>query len=92
MVGVVRCVLHLPGCQSLKAKRAVIRSLKDRLQTKHRVSVAEVAYQDLWQKSELWAAFVAGDRRLAESILSRLDQQVEAEPRADVIERETVFY
>ena len=92
VVGVVRWVLHLPGCDSLKAKRAVVRSLKDRLQTKHRVSVAETAFQDRWQKTELWAAFVAGDRRLAESLISRLDRLVAAEPRAHVIERETVFY
>lgn len=92
VVGVVRWVLHLPGCSSLKAKRAVIRSLKDRLHTRHRVSVAETAYQDRWQKAELWAAFVAGDRRLADSLISRLDQLVASEPRAHVIERETIFY
>lgn len=82
----------MPACDSLKAKRAVVRSLRDQLINKHHVSAAEVDFQDRWQKTELWAALVATDRRHAQKVISRLDRLVEAEPRAHVIERESVFY
>lgn len=92
VVGVARWVLHLPGCASLKAKRSVVRSLKGRLQAEFRISVAETAFQDLWQKAELCAAVVASDRGTAERLLARLDRQVEADPRALIIEQETAFF
>lgn len=92
VVGVARWVLHLPGCGSLKAKRSVVRSLKGRLQAEFRISVAETDFQDLWQKAELCAAIVASDRRTAEGLLARLDRQVASDPRAHIIEQETVFF
>lgn len=92
VVGVVRWVLHLPGCHSLKGKRKIIRSLRDRLRARFEVSVAETDHQDQWQRAELCAALVASDRRLADSILSQLDDVVGSDPRLFVVERETVLY
>jgi uncharacterized protein YlxP (DUF503 family) len=56
------------------------------------VSVAETDFQDEWQRAELCAALVASDRRLAESILSKLDDHVASDPRARVVDCETVLY
>jgi len=92
VVGVARWVLHLPGCQSLKGKRKIVRSLRDRLRSRFEVSVAETDFQDKWQRAELCAAVVTSDRRLAESILSRIDDHVGSDPRLFVVERETVLY
>jgi uncharacterized protein YlxP (DUF503 family) len=92
VVGVARWVLHLPGCGSLKAKRRVVRSLRDRLRSRFGVSVAETDFQDQWQRAELCAALVTSDRRLAESILSKLDEHILSDPRAHVVERETALY
>ena len=92
MVGVSRWVLHLPGCQSLKMKRSIVRSLRDRLQSKYRVSVAETDLQDRWQMAELCAAVVASDRRRAEGVLTRLDRFVRSDPRAEVVETEMAYF
>ncbi|MDP2479111.1 MAG: DUF503 domain-containing protein [Candidatus Palauibacterales bacterium] len=92
VVGVARWVLHLPGCRSLKAKRKVVHSLRDRMRSRFGVSVAETDLQDEWQRAELCAALVTSDRRLAESILSKLDDHVASDPRAHVVEHETVLY
>src|SRR6266704_3447017 len=45
--------LHLAACQSLKDKRHVLKSLKDRLHNRFNVSAAETAHHDLWQRAEL---------------------------------------
>jgi uncharacterized protein YlxP (DUF503 family) len=69
--------LSLPGCSSLKEKRSVIRSLRDRLRSKFNVSVAETGLQDVHARAELTVALVASDGRLAESMLDKMDRFVE---------------
>ena len=83
--------LSLPECRSLKEKRMVVKSLKDRLQTRFRVSVAETRHQDLWTRAELTAAVVTIDRHQADSILDKLDAFVEGDGRAVILGMERSF-
>lgn len=69
--------LNLPGCASLKEKRSVIRSLRDRLRSRFNVSVAETGLQDVHSRAQLTIALVASDGRLAESILDKVDRFVD---------------
>ncbi len=57
----VRLELELPFSSSLKQKRQILRSLKDRLRRKN-VSVVEADHQDLWQRATVEFAFAAVDR------------------------------
>jgi uncharacterized protein YlxP (DUF503 family) len=70
--------LALPGCASLKEKRSVIRSLRDRLRSKFNVSVSETGLQDVHSRAELTIALVASDARMAESVLEKADRLVES--------------
>ncbi|RMH22258.1 MAG: DUF503 domain-containing protein [Gemmatimonadetes bacterium] len=83
--------LRLPGCRSLKEKRMVVRSLRERLRRRFNVSVAETAWQDVHDRAELTAALVAGDRRFADSVLSRMDDLVAADGRALVVGARSEF-
>jgi uncharacterized protein YlxP (DUF503 family) len=69
----------------LKEKRMVVKSLKERLQHRFRVSVAETAHQDLWTRAELTAAVVAADRSQADSVLDKLDRFLEGDGRALIV-------
>jgi hypothetical protein len=89
VIGAGRWVLHLPGCASLKGKRQIVRSLRDRIRSRFEVSAAETAYQDEHQRTELCAVLVTSDAKLADSILSKIDALVTGDPRVYVIERET---
>lgn len=84
--------LHLDGCNSLKEKRAILRSLKDRLRGRHNISVAETDHQDVWRRAQICVAIVASDRRRAQSILSRVDTMVASDARVRVMDTATVFY
>ena len=86
VVGVIGWELEVFGCQSLKEKRQVVKSLKDRLHDRFNVSVAETAHHDVWQRAELTAAIVATDRRQADSVLESVDRFVASEPRARIID------
>lgn len=70
--------LSIPGCSSLKEKRGVVRSMRDRLRSKFNVSVAETGLQDVHARAELSIAIVTTDRRQATSILDKADQFVES--------------
>jgi uncharacterized protein YlxP (DUF503 family) len=83
--------LHLPACQSLKDKRTIVKSLKDRLHNRFNVSVAETAHQDLWQRCELTAAVVSTDRRHAESVLREADGLVAGADGARIIDTATSY-
>lgn len=68
--------LRLPGCRSLKQKRATVRSLRDRLRQRFHVSVAETGLQDTHDRAEITAVFVTSDGRQAESMADKIDRYV----------------
>jgi len=78
VVGVITWELHLEGSRSLKDKRHVLKSLKDRLHNRFNVSAAETAHHDLWQRAELTVCVVSNERGHAESVLREADRLVEA--------------
>lgn len=92
VVGLVVWEMQLPGCQSLKEKRSVLKSLKDRLHNQFNVSAAETAHQDVHQRAEIAACVVSGDRAHANSVLSSLDRFVEMESRVRIVDSYTTFY
>lgn len=88
IVTVSTWTLEVPGSRSLKEKRAVVRSLKDRL-TKRNVSVAESGLQDARDRIELSVAFLAAHAAQADSIQSALDRVVDGARGARVLAQST---
>jgi uncharacterized protein YlxP (DUF503 family) len=71
-VGVLRLTLHLPDPGSLKSKRHLLRSALDRVKGKFNVSIAEVAENDLWQKSVVGVAAVGNDHAFVNETLDKV--------------------
>lgn len=84
--------LSLPGCASLKEKRSVVRSLKDRLQARFHLSVAETGDQDVLTRAEISAALVSSDRLFAETVLDKADRMVQESGRALVLHTRRDFH
>ena len=91
IVGVVRWELHLADCSSLKDKRRILKSLKDRLRNKFNVSVSEVDLQDTWQRGVLACCTVAPDRVFAEKVLTQADNLVADHPLTRIIDSQRSF-
>jgi uncharacterized protein len=92
VVGVIVWELEVFGCQSLKDKRRVVKSLKERLQARFKVSAAETNHQDLWQRAEIAACVVAGEHRHVSDVLDSLDRLVTSDMRARVISARRSYY
>ncbi len=90
-VGVVRIELHIPGARSLKDKRSVVRSLKDRIRQRVQAAVAEVDHQDLWQRAALGVAVVSGERGQVDSMLQSVRHIADSAPEALVIDWQEQF-
>ena len=71
-VGVLRLTLHLPDPGSLKSKRHLLRSAIDRVKARYNVSIAEVAENDLWQKSVVGVAAVGNDHAFVNETLDKV--------------------
>jgi len=71
-VGVLRLTLHLPEPGSLKSKRHLVRSAIDRVRARFNVSIAEVAENDLWQRSVLGVAAVGNDHAFVNEALDKV--------------------
>lgn len=85
VVGVCVMDLHLPGCQSLKEKRRVLKSVIGRLQSRLNVAVAEIDFQDTWQQASLGICTIANSGARVDEVLAQAARLVESESRLQVI-------
>ena len=76
VVALLSVELFLPGAGSLKAKRMVLRRVKDRL-AKFNVAVSEVEHHDLWQRAGLGIVTISTARAHAEQELAAVADEIE---------------
>lgn len=86
IVGLCTIELHLPNGYSLKAKRQILSSLKDRLRGKFNVSIAEVGDQELWQKAILGVACVTNETGYANRIMDQVINLIRSTPSVEVLQ------
>lgn len=77
VVGVCQLEFHLPMCRNLKHKRMFVNRIKGRLASRFNVAVAEVEFQDLWQRVGLAVVSVSNDRRVLEALFEKVIQEAE---------------
>jgi uncharacterized protein YlxP (DUF503 family) len=78
VVGVLTLELRLEDSHSLKDKRHVVLSLKERLRHKFNVAVAEIDYQDLWQRAAVAVVTVSPDHAHAAAVLQSVEDEAAA--------------
>ena len=85
-VGILQVEISVPDAMSLKDKRQVVKSLKDRIAHGHNVSIAEVGALDEHRRAILGVAMVSNDMRYVEGALSKLVDFVRTVPSVDLID------
>lgn len=92
VVGLARLTLHLPGSHSLKEKRMVLRSVKDRVRARANVAIAEVADNDLWQRGVLGVAVIGNDAKFVGQTLDEVVRHVRGLCEVTGVERQVESY
>jgi len=91
-VGAITLELFLPECQSLKAKRQILKSIIDKVRAKFNVSIAEVDNQDLWQRATLGIAYVCESNYQTQTVLRKVQAFIEGLNKAEVIDSKINYY
>src|SRR5262249_51080911 len=77
-----------PESHSLKEKRTVVRSVKDRTRLKFNVAIAEVGSQDNWQEAVLGFAVVANEKTFVQEMLAKIVNFIDSLGIAKIIDEE----
>ncbi len=83
------CQLELPGVDSLKGKRRILKSLIARLRNNFNISIAEVGDNDILRSALLGAAVVANNNSYAHQVIAQVVNKIEAEPNLNLAEYRT---
>ena len=91
VIGVLQVELSVTDAMSLKDKRRVILSLKDRIAHSHNISIAEVGALDEHRRAILGMAMVSNDKRYVEGALSKLVDLVRSVPAVSLMDYQVEF-
>lgn len=92
MLGYYQIEIHIPTALSLKEKRFVIQSVKDKVKKKFNVSVAELGDTELWQRSTIGMAMVSNDYSLINNSFDKITRFLDQDDRFEVIDKQIEFY
>jgi uncharacterized protein YlxP (DUF503 family) len=67
--------LRIEGAHSLKDKRQVLRSVKDRLRNSFNISIAEIEVTDLWQRATLGIVSISHSRDYLEGLMRNVERE-----------------
>ncbi len=86
VTGIALITFRLHGCQSLKGKRKIIKSIIGRLRNTYNASVAEVGLNDIYQKTEIGISIIGNDRRIINSKLDKIINMAEDFSMAELLD------
>ena len=91
IIGILQVQLRMEGSHSLKDKRMVLKSIKDRHRHRFNIAVAEIGDQDLWQSSLLGVATIGNDKRYVNGLLTKVETWIERNGNAELVSSQMEF-
>ncbi len=91
-IGLLTLEIHISDARSLKDKRQVLRSLKDRLRAHFNVAVSELDHQDVWQRSQVGVVSISGDGKHLEESMSAIAAESERMLGRDLVSQEIEYF
>ncbi len=90
-LGVLTLELHIAHSHSLKDKRQVVRSLKERLRSRFNVAAAELNHLDSWQRAVIGVVTLANDRPRVEQVLQQVEKEAANILGADLVSADVEY-
>ncbi len=91
IIGVLTLDIHIPYSGSLKEKRMVVKSIKDKLHHKFNVSVAEVDFTDKWQRTRLGIVQVGSDYKYIEKNMDIIFNLIDSNDAIEIVDHNFEF-
>ena len=73
VVALFQYELFIPESHSLKSKRQIVKSIKDKVRKAFNISIAETGFQEKWQRCELSCAMVASSEDILNSSFEKIN-------------------
>ena len=86
VIGFLYLEIHLPYCHSLKEKRKRLNSIKDRFKKKYNIALAELDYQDKWQRTKIGIVTINNQKKVIGNLFQRLMTEVEENIDGEIID------
>ncbi len=74
ITGIMRIEMLSRDTHSLKEKRRIVLSVKEKLKNRFNISIIESGYQDSWKKIEISVAMVSNSRSYVQKVFSQIDE------------------
>ena len=91
VIGILQLDLRFADSHSLKEKRMILKSIKDRLRREFNIAVAEIDGQDLWQSARLGVSSIGNDKRYVNGLLSQVERWAERQRDAELVSSQMEF-
>ena len=88
VIGALRVRLLIPGANSLKDKRSVLKRIIARLRTRHNCAVGEIDDQNVWRSAVLGIVTVYASKGPVESLLRSVMAELEAGTEFEVLDQD----
>ncbi|MFC2163879.1 DUF503 domain-containing protein [Acidobacteriota bacterium] len=92
IIGYLSLEIYLPYSHSLKEKRKRLSAIKDRLRKKYNVALAELEYQDKWQRSKIGVVTLNSQKKMVEKQFQRILADAESLIDGEIIQSEIHFF
>lgn len=91
IVGVLETEFYMQSCSSLKEKRMIVKSVKDKISKKFNVCIAEIDYLDKWQRALIGIAIVSNSKSYTEEVLQKIFQMLDNDLRFEIVNHKYGF-
>lgn len=92
LVAMCRFDLRIPGSNSLKEKRHVLKTLTASLRSKFNIAVAEVDHQDLWQRATIGVSAVASEGYHLKRVMHEVGRHIDTFPAIEVLSSDLTLH
>jgi uncharacterized protein YlxP (DUF503 family) len=92
LVAMCRFDLRIPGSNSLKEKRHVVKTLTASLRSKFNIAVAEVDHQELWQRTAIGVSAVASEGYHLKRVMHEVERHIDTFPAVEVLSADLTLH
>ena len=92
VIGYLELDMHFPHSRSLKDKRRELASLKDRIWQRHNVALAELEFQDTWQRAKVGVVALSSQQTLVEQVLAKIRDDVLGHLNGELLSADIRYY
>ena len=92
VIGLLALDIFLPHARSLKDKRRVLKTLRDRVHGRFNAAFAELDFQDKWQRSRLGIVTLNSQKGLVDQILQKILRDIEENLQGEIVLSEFLYF